>query len=503
MKKFYIYIFYIFISLTSYGQFNKTLGPLMAVAQVYNNSFKIHETDSFYFLIMAEYFNVVVLKTDKNGNLLKKARFPVNSHNGASSVISENRLIIASNIMDTNQNYFGIIYVTNFNLDTVLTKKIDNNYVANPINPNPNKVKLYYITKTPDHGYILGGKCHKVTGITFTPQTFLIKTDRFFNIQWYKDLNLPGATIRKVKLTHDLGIMIITTETTNNLIKTNALGDIQWTKTLQANNPYQFQTSFAYGSNNEYFFATLYKYITINSTDFFGFYLQKINGITGQTIWDSAYTTLINICNNGSAYDILPLKVTTLNNGNIVVSGSGITPIVSSYAINDGYCFNGFSLTLSPNGIILDTNFYFLSPSGNYSMKSTFLNDIIINPNNYDATGFGLYISETHMGCDSITYWLFKTGPGGVLSNNKTKASLSKKLFISPNPAEDYCTLEITGNTSENKELILYTIDGRMILHTSFAGNSFKLNTSNYIRGIYFTTIKTDQGIYYGKFIKK
>jgi hypothetical protein len=71
-------------------------------------------------------------------------------------------------------------------------------------------------------------------------------------------------------------------------------------------------------------------------------------------------------------------------------------------------------------------------------------------------------------------------------------------LSIYPNPAKDFVSFESTQPFEEKDQIKLFTMDGKLVLFTSF--NSLQKNSKNYTlllpklsNGMYFITIQTSR----------
>lgn len=69
---------------------------------------------------------------------------------------------------------------------------------------------------------------------------------------------------------------------------------------------------------------------------------------------------------------------------------------------------------------------------------------------------------------------------------------------IYPNPATDYIIIK----NSDNSEISISDVTGKILFKTTSDSDNFKINTSDFKTGIYFVTLKSNNQIYTQKFVK-
>lgn len=83
---------------------------------------------------------------------------------------------------------------------------------------------------------------------------------------------------------------------------------------------------------------------------------------------------------------------------------------------------------------------------------------------------------------------------------NKLKESLTINVY--PNPSPDYINVSFSNNQFIKKlSWDITDITGKQILNGTFIAPSLKINTKEFMDGVYFLNIKSKEGIIYKKFI--
>lgn len=94
-----------------------------------------------------------------------------------------------------------------------------------------------------------------------------------------------------------------------------------------------------------------------------------------------------------------------------------------------------------------------------------------------------------------------------VLGTNPEGKVSSAKVTLYPNPAKNYVNLAIELNSPSNISVSVYDVTGKSVDQFEQVSDAkscnFELNTSNYSRGIYIVTVKTNQGQFSKKLIVK
>lgn len=78
---------------------------------------------------------------------------------------------------------------------------------------------------------------------------------------------------------------------------------------------------------------------------------------------------------------------------------------------------------------------------------------------------------------------------------------LGEKLLIYPNPSDTRVTFSLSNEKIKN--IIIYSLDGRVVFTTQVMNNAYEADITNYPRGVYLVKINTDQNnVFTEKFIK-
>lgn len=90
---------------------------------------------------------------------------------------------------------------------------------------------------------------------------------------------------------------------------------------------------------------------------------------------------------------------------------------------------------------------------------------------------------------------------GNIWLNTTENPQQVESLLIRPNPAKNELTISLPDNQTITKQITITSFDGKCVLNQQFYENS--LNVSMLSSGCYLMTIKTDNRVYQGKFIKE
>ena len=74
---------------------------------------------------------------------------------------------------------------------------------------------------------------------------------------------------------------------------------------------------------------------------------------------------------------------------------------------------------------------------------------------------------------------------------------------VYPNPASTLLTIDLTNINSVEKQVEIYSVDGKKIAETGTRENKINLNVQNYTSGVYFIKVKTNIITSLGKFCKE
>ncbi len=79
-----------------------------------------------------------------------------------------------------------------------------------------------------------------------------------------------------------------------------------------------------------------------------------------------------------------------------------------------------------------------------------------------------------------------------------------QQVILFPNPAADQLTLRLKSPTQSPLILQISTLDGRMLRQSEHSGQAVEIqeDVSGLAPGLYFVTLKTEHGLFFGKFVK-
>lgn len=81
-------------------------------------------------------------------------------------------------------------------------------------------------------------------------------------------------------------------------------------------------------------------------------------------------------------------------------------------------------------------------------------------------------------------------------------SEVDESVFVYPNPVTKYLNIKALNNFSI-KEIYIFNVDGVLTFSEKFTNNSsVEINTENFLSGLYFVRIITDENVYFKKIIK-
>ncbi len=521
MKHFIIIVSIFFFINSIHSQdttFNKYLSPFQGATTITN----LIKTDSNYYALIGQKTvityrqNYGLLKFDINGQI-KSSSFYLNStkyygtdmpYGHGFIYTSDSYFLYCGGIKDTAGWVSGFLAKFDYNMDTIWTKKFYHPDTAVSLqNPNNSVIKLSDIKETPDGGYIIIGNYNK-NCIGYVNRSFLMKLDSNGNIIWHK-LNPTNVSIL-----YDIEIDPIDSgfyyAYTDNWIprlrKTDKFGNLVWVEQFNTIlnspyipvNPYDIEiidsntlvvasTGFIQTSSN----TGRREYIVVTSFN--------INNHTRN--WEKKYRPSLYFQNITLDQSI---NINITKDSNIVVSGTAhVVSPDSTYGAR-----RGIILKLNQNGDSLWCRYYAhnWNDSTNVDMQ---LNDLLV----CDDGGFlfGGFVSG--LGTGYTNSWLVKTDSMGMtqaaftvgVEEKNTLVIKKQKPLLYPNPAADNFRLRFEQSPTEDYELSIYSVSGKLVKQqqlTAF-GNEYRVDIQNLKAGVYFVRLESEGAVVYrGKFIK-
>ncbi|MFI5219280.1 MAG: T9SS type A sorting domain-containing protein, partial [Bacteroidia bacterium] len=422
--------------------------------------------------------------------------------------------------------------------------------------------RLYSIQQTADGGYILGGYSNsnisgdKTENSNGGADYWIVKTDATGNIQWQNTIGGSGTDdFRSIQQTSDGGYILggysnsnISGDKTENsigfydywIVKTDALGNIQWQNTIGGNNGDLLnsiqQTSDGgyilggFSSSNisgdkaencigqeDYWliktdsFGSIQWQNTIGGTnkDFLRSIHQTTDG--GYILGGSSYSNISGdkIENSNGDYDYWIVKTDVL--GNIqwqnTIGGSNVDELHSLQQTSDGgFVLGGYSSSNISGDKAENTsgvNDYWIVKTdalGNIQWQNTIGGNALDNLFSLQQTADGGYIlgghSDSNISGDKsencfgyFDYWIIKLFPDtitGILNFEIPNSNFQ----IKPNPLATQSTLTFSNPRKEKFVFTLYDITGRIMESVSTVNDKIILEKGNKQPGVYFFSLQ-------------
>lgn len=321
----------------------------------------------------------------------------------------------------------------------------------------------FAVRQTMDSGYIIvGGTQSFGAGLE---DVYLIKTDSLGNTQWTKTYGGNSTDYgRSVQQTSDNGYIIAGNtysfgeDSFNSfnvyLLKTDENGDTLWSKIFGGNNDDE-------GSSVQQ--TSDGGYIIGGFTDSFGagwydVYLIKTNE-DGDTIWTKTY---------GGSEEDHAYSVQETSNGEFIIAG-----VTSSYGAGGA---DVFIVRTDEDGIIKWTKTIGGTSSDmGYSVRET------------TDGGFVIAGWTTTFGPGMEDYYLIRLAPDVGIGEGENEVQIRKeRLTVSPNPFATATRIQLL-DTCKGKEIILtiYDVSGRLVKSVKLTTSTYQLG-ADLVSGIYF-----------------
>lgn len=359
---------------------------------------------------------------------------------------------------------------------------------------------LVSVQETSDGGYILGGqsnsnisgdKTENSRGVNGSYDYWIIKTNAVGNIQWQKTIG--GESIDElhiIKQTFDGGFIVggqsssnISYEKSENcrgdfdywILKLNENGLIEWQRTLGGTGGEYLNDIIQTNDGNFLIGGFSNSDIsgdkTENSKGGFDFWTLKLNP-SGETLWQKTI--------GGSDADFLYSVIETTDN-HYLLSGSSHSSISGDKSENSRGSVDFWILKINDSQeIIWQKTIGGDQADTIYSIKQTDDHGFFIGGNSRSNIS-----GEKTQNCRGETdYWVMKLQPD-VLSIDENNISKTK---VFPNPTSKTLNFTLNDNFS-NGTISISDISGRILKSFSFRSKSFSIDIEGN-SGIYFATVK-------------
>lgn len=480
MKKLIIYIVLILVCQNAFSQLNQIIDTLYSYENREGVLYSIFKQDSFYYveghtnIPMEKFF----LKINQNGNIVQKKLISESIINFGgryfNSIIQVDSGFVNASYRQDSTLFYGVLMYIDYNFDTIWVKK----FYPNLFYPGVQEAYLQDVKQTPDKGFIVCGEVtYPNSGNLRVP--FLMKLDKFGNSQWlkkYDSIDNIGISFYRLKLTPDLGIMLLTNRLGGSLIKTNALGDIQWITKIPNDSVYPQDADFELVGSNDYIVSCRFMYDYIPNMDIIntGISLCKINNTSGQVIWEKTYIPF------ESLHFYPKMQLHSLSNGDFLLSAT-TDYILINYNPNIGQWKHvGFAMRFNTNGDSLHTELYY-----NWKKEYCWLHSFLLEPSG-SVVGVGTAVGNNlYKG----TGWFFRSNTNGVLVlGDKISNNNELILNIYPNPTNGIINIQIPDG--KNALYSIFDLQGKILLSGKI--ESRNIDISSLANGMYFVKISFD-----------
>lgn len=427
---------------------------------IYDGGYCVRQTNDGGFIIVGQTgsfgvmdVDVFLIKTDSIGNLLWTKTFDGRAYIGTDWIQQTNDqgyIIFSSNYVYSNGNSDIYLIKTNSLGDTLWTRAYGG---AGQEYGNAGQ-------QTIDGGYI-------VTGYTTTfgsggKDIYLIKTDSIGSVLWSKTFGGTGDDYAKsIIQTVDGGYILL--GSTNSfgagnydyyLIKTNSVGDLQWSYTFGG-------TSFDYGFSvssvgNNGFIITGYSNVPVINKE--KFLLIRTN-FWGDTLW----TKTFGYGNFSNAFEVQQTF-----DGGYVISGR----------VSFGATLGGFNVYL------IKTNSIGFSGCNevNNTVTQAIPLTIVTNPSTAVSSGGNFTVPVPLIySIDSSTTFCSSVGINEIVLDNS--------FIISPNPASGNFTISFEETIVKGSVKILNILGENVFAENIFNESEKEINLENISQGIYFVKV--------------
>jgi hypothetical protein len=466
--------------------FNDTIGFANQGYYQINNVF---ETDSCYYaegsadeignFIGKKFF----LKFNKQGLLLKSQLYgdistSFSEYDDGTTIQIGDGFLCCNNVKDTINGY-GYLMKVDYNLVTVWSLKFDSTNMSTMFGLGDLKSFTFEDIKvTPDGGYLVAGYLMKLSASNSS--SFLLKLDGLGVKQWSRLYDsLPRVSC--IELTPDLGILMLDDYGFSQVAKTNALGDLQWTQSVNSSYSYGTPGAIVYAGDSGYVVARPYVYNGNFQMPKYGLNLTKVNYFDGSVIWDKHFDSTWYL------ESLVRVRCHLNVNGDIAIGGTKAYKIT----LTETYFSDaGFLLIVNASGDSLRCDHYTYLPIP----KGERLMDLIPT----DDGGF-LGGGQYYGNWIGWRPWIFKTQ--GTVTQLEDKKPNDVNLGIYPNPAQDVVNITIGQEAKRLRSAQVYDIAGRLLKSIDLdpVQSTLQISIIDLPNGVYIVRLLTNEGLYMDK----
>lgn len=348
---------------------------------------------------------------------------------------------------------------------------------------------FYGCKQTRDGGYIALGITDNF-GVAGSRDYYLVKTDSSGNELWYKTYGgnqQDGGT--SIEVTSEGGFIIGGGSdsygmgiTDTYIIKTDSLGNIQWSKTYGTPKDDCGGDIKLYYDNTYIMWSCIDTIIKIGAEQQYVNYIAKLDSI-GNILWKTFFP---------NKYSIYITNLQILNNGNIIVIGY----IETEISPTDPF---GWICSLDSDGKKLwERTYYTRTDLDNYflDIEQTSAGGFIITGNAFDVTSDIWLLKLDSMGC-------LVSGCDTITGDIEIPFSPELQLSIYPNPVSYNKQVQLNyfiATPHKNIEIIISDIFGRTIKTYpvyQFPYGNILIDVTNFSTGIYSANLNVNNTLIY------
>lgn len=443
------------------------------------------------------YQRLVVVKSDLNGNVIKKRILIDNLHyyflhtanclvlsSDSGFIVSAGRVSYSTGVGE------GYLIKFNYNLDTMWTLTYNMPDTLAGCQQGDTVVNHFTcVEKTMDGNYIVGGNYNRKC-ITMNRFGYLLKVNPDGKILWVKAYD-DVMWLFDLALTPDSGYVFPGFNNFYTINRTDKHGNILW-REQPSYEDHLVSGQIAVNDNNEIISFAPYRYKSTPSPTFYGhMHLVKYN-LSGNKLWDKKYETYNRIENydlhQGFELEILP-------GGDIVAAGTAF--VIHEFATPKGG-YKGFLFKFNNQGDSLWSRYY---NYGHLSSVCQFHDLLLMDDGGFLALGDHYPYDASYMRGG----WLVRTdslgmAPGAyTLDVEKHTKQIDSKIRLYPNPAYDRVT--IISETNNTEKLEIFNNAGKKVYSRELNQKQFKIDVSGWNNGLYYVRITNTKGTFTRKFV--
>lgn len=363
------------------------------------------------------------------------------------------------------------------------------------------------IKQTSDDGYIVTGRSSSnLPNAQGLREVYTVKLTSAGTVQWWKPYGGSADDVaNSICQTPDGGyIMVGSTKSSNGsftsnhgmsdafLIKTNAVGIIEWQKTYGGSNDDFGHTVIVLADGSYVFSASSMSSngdLTTNNGNTDLWVVKTDN--SGNIIWQKSYGGSVSECYDDS-------EISQTSDGGFVIGGiaySNNGDASGNHSYNTG---DAWAIKLDRLGNKLwHRCFGGTAEDYGYSIRETADKGYIMSGLNRAAPQFQGTNADWTPGTNrSYDAWLIKLNPDAFLLSTENHTVTTLALF--PNPAKEVLNVQLSDNTVITK-ITVTDILGKKVMATS----NTSLDIQHLTKGVYTIQVVTEDNTYTSKFIKE